>query len=186
MFCFVLGKTSSAEGANFESVYVLCRNHNSSPVAIPSKLRSSWNWSMSRRILDSLTRNPFWSCDTACGTHFRVYFLSPSSRLRISFMVEGEMLKCIDSALVLAKGCFSRNLLWMSPKIVSDLAGWGWSLHDKSPVLNFRGHCFTIALDRTESWKVLSSYPVVFLFSHPFKWKYLTMNLWSNSSMTVC
>jgi hypothetical protein len=47
----------------------------------------AYNSSMSRSILDSSTRHFFRSSDSSCGTHVRVPFLSPSSRLRISFTV---------------------------------------------------------------------------------------------------
>jgi hypothetical protein len=71
------------------------------------------------------------------------------------------------------------------PKIVSGLPGRFSSRHDKSTLLNFRSHRFTVALDKAEPWNVLSSSAVILLFPHPFRWKYFTMNLCSNSFMTA-
>jgi hypothetical protein len=39
------------------------------------------------------------------------------------FTAEGEILRCLDIALVLAKGCISRKFLRTDPKIVGDLPG---------------------------------------------------------------
>jgi hypothetical protein len=52
------------------------------------------------------------------------------------------------------------NLDWTwcllgGPKTMSGLPGRFSSRHDKSPLLNFRSHRFTVALDKAELWKVL-------------------------------
>jgi hypothetical protein len=111
-------------------------------------------------------------------------FFSPSSRLRISFTVEGEMQKCVNITPAPENGYPWRNFCRTDPNIDMGRSGRESSSQDKWPLLDFLIHLLTVEPDKAESWKFICNPAVIFLLPHPLRKNYLTTTLSSTSSMT--